>query len=389
MDTDPTGGTAAPYTSDADLFEKIGADIPDTPEATPTPAEVEGTPPAKAAPETPAPSAEPERDAQGRFKKTEAAPAAPVPPQAETAAPTAPPAPAEAPAAPTAPDLSQFPAYEYRAGTRTVPLPGAVRGSEGVLIPTASLPHLEQLLAAAHQAHAKESAWGRERLQLQAQTKAAQDEKNEVLGRLAEIMSDPAKFDAWAADTQGNWEKLLLQARLKIAEQERDSRSEQYDEVVTEQQVQALVPQLRTSVETTVQRLAADAEFKDLALDAAWQKEFGERLLQTHFDRLFSEATEADVAKGIAAQVGDTIFDPQPILDELRYQATFARKELARQKGLAEAAARNAATAQPAAAVPTAGAKPTGSPSAKPKPALHHGMTKNEVDQVVFSTIED
>jgi len=79
----------------------------------------------------------------------------------------------------------------------------------------------------------------------------------------------------------------------------------------------------------------------------------------------------------------DLVFSPEQ--EELvRTLRTFARKELARQKGLADAAARNAATATPAAAVPTAGAKPTGTPAATPKPALRHGMTAAEVDKVVF-----
>lgn len=383
--TTPVGGTASePFGGDADFFAKIGADIPDEPGAEPTPAGGEGAPPAAPA-ATPEPPASPEtqpRDDSGRFaSKPKDEPAAPAP--AEPVAPA--PSPTAAPAAPAlAPDLSQYPAYEYKAGTRSVPFTGAVRGSEGVLFPNDALPRLEQALAAAAQAHDQQSAWGRERVALQAQIKAAEELKNEVLGKLADIMQDPAKFDAWAADTQGNWEKLVLQAQLKMATQERDSRSAQYDEVVTEQQVAALVPQLRSAVTTTVDHLATHPEFKDLNLDPAWRAEFIQRVLDTRFDAVFYEADEAAVARGIATQVGETIFNPQPILDELRYQAGFTRKELARTKALADAAARNAATAPAAAATPVTGGKPAQTPSGTPKPQLHPGMSKGDVDRIVF-----
>jgi len=379
---DPKG--AAAYQGDTAVFDEIGASLPDE-DTSPAPATVEG---AETAPETVAP--EPQaRDEHGRFAEKDAA----APPDAaasqEAAAatepPAAPPSPADQP--PAAPDLSEYPAYEYRVNGQNVPLAGAIRGSDGVLIRNESLPQLERLLAEAHQAHQARSQSGRQVAELRAQVKAAQDEKNTVLGKMAEIMADPAKFDAWAENTQGNWEKLVLEARLKIAEQERDSRANQYDEVVTEQQVQALIPQLHAATEGMVGQLAADPEFKDLGLDADWQREFKTRLMETHFDRLFTEGTAEDVAAGIVREVGDTVFHPDVIQAEMRYHAGFARKELARQKALADADARNRRTAPPAASVPTPGAKPLGSPAAKPKPALKDGMSREDVDKLVFETM--
>lgn len=397
--SDPIGGTTAPYTSDVDLFAKIGADIPD--EETPTPAGGEGAPeapvpaePAKA-PETPATPAEPAapavaRDDKGRFTKPTAEPAA-APPATEPAAP-APSAAAAAPAAtPAAPDLSQFPAYEYEAAGRKYPLAGAIRGSEGVLIRNEGLPQFEQLLATAQQVHARESAWGRERVGLQGQIKAATDEKNFVLGEMFKVLQLPdEEFYAWATDRRGEaWEKWDLQARLQIAERDRDERGEVLDEAAREREVQALIPQLHTAVERTVQQLAGTDEFKDLALDPAWQKEFKERLLETHFDRMFSEADEAAVTRGLARQVGETLFDPQPILAEMRYQAGVVRRELARNRALADAAARNAATAPTAVTPPVTGGKPAQVPAGTPKPRLHEGMSRAEVDKVVFGNIDE
>lgn len=381
--SDPTGGPA--YQGDAAVFDEIGASLPDE-DTSPAPATVEGATSTEA-PETAATPAQP-RDEHGRFSEKEAAApaaaAAPAPAEAATAPepPAAQPS-AEAQPAP-APDFSQYPAYEYRVNGRPIPFDGAVRGTDGVLFPNQSLPQLERLLAEAHQAHHSQSQMGREVAELRGQVKAAQDEKNMVLGRMAEIMSDPAKFDEWAENTQGNWEKLVLEARLKITEQERDSGRSQHEELVSEQEVQALIPQLHAATEDTVRQLAADPEFKDLALDAEWQRDFKARLLETHFDRLFTEATAEDVAAGIVREIGQPVFHPDTILAEMRYHAGFARRELTRQKGLADAAARNQRTAPATAAVPTPGAKAHGVPAAKPKPALKDGMSARDVDHVVF-----
>ena len=378
---DPIGGSG-PKTPD-EVFDEIGASFPD--EDTPTGAGVEGAPVTEA-PETPATSEAQPRDDQGRFaEKDVAAPEVAAAPEA--AATTEPTASVPSPEAVSGPDLSQYPVYEYRVAGQNVPFKGAIRGSDGVLISNEALPQLERMLAESHQAHSSQSQMGRQVAELRSQVQRANDEKNAVLTRLSEIMADPAKFDAWAADTQGNWEKLVLEARLKMAEQDRDSRASQYDEMATEQEVQALIPQLHSVTEDAVRRLAGEAEFKDLALDAEWQREFKARLLESQFDRLFTEATAEDVRAGIAQQIGQTVFHPEPILAEMRYHAAFARKELARNKALADAAERNRRTAQPAASVPTAGAKPTGTPVTKPKPALKPGMSKTDVDELVFGTM--
>ena len=380
--SDPTSG-AGPK-SPEEVFDEIGASIPDE-DTAPTLADVEGTT-EPVAPETPAAEAQP-RDEQGRFsEKGVAAPDAAATPVVAASPGTPAPTPS-AEAQPSAPDLSQYPTYEYRVAGQAIPFQGAIRGSDGVLIPNDALPQLERMLAEAHQAHHTQSQSGRREAELKRQVQAANEEKNTVLGRMAEIMADPAKFDAWAADTQRNWEKLVLEARLKMAEQDRDNRASQYEEVASEQEVQALIPQLHSAAEESVRQFASSAEFKDLALDAEWQRDFKARLLESQFDRLFTEATADDVRSGIAQQIGQTVFHPEPILAEIRYQAAFARRELTRQKALAEAAQRNQARLPAPALVPTAGAKPTGSPVSKPKPALKPGMSRDDVDKLVFETM--
>lgn len=371
--------------SPEEIFADIDASIPEDDVA----ASTEGTAPEQTpevTPEVPAEVAEGQpRDDAGRFTKPEAAP--------EVAAPAA----IEAPQAPvpsaestvSAPDLSQYPAYEYRVAGQAVPFKGAVRGSDGVLFTNDSIPALEAQLAKAHQAHERLTHMGRQLADRDRQLKSKDEEKGMVLGKLAEIMSDPDKFDAWALDTQGNWEKLLLEARLKMTEQERDERVSQYESVTSEQEVQALIPQLHSATEEAIKHLVGELEFKDLALDAVWQKEFKDGLFQTHFDLLFTEASEQDIAQGVAEQVGQTVFHPEPILAEMRRLASFARAQVTRNKALADAQARNQQRTAQTTSVPVAGAKPQGAPSSKPKPALKSGMSREEVDRLVFETMMD
>lgn len=384
--SDPTGGSKSP----SEVFDDIGASIPDEP--TPAASTEGATPVTEVAPEVPAAPETPDvpgqpRDDQGRFApKPEAAPDVAAP-QAATTAPQAPVPSAEVPA--SAPvDLSQYPVFEYRVAGQSTPFKGAIRGSDGVLFPKETVPALEARLAEAHQAHQRVSQMGRQLAESEARGKAHEAEKNHVLGALADIMADPNKFDAWALDTQGNWEKLLLQAQLKVERETGERYRTQHEEAATEQEVQALIPQLHSAAAETIRTLAGDPEFQDLAFDPAWQQDFQDGLLKTHFDRLFTEATEHEVAQGIAQQVGQTIYHPEVIQGEMRRMAGFARQQVARNKALAEAQTRNARVTAPAPTLPTAGAKPTGSPQGKVKPGLKPGMSAEEANRLVFDNIE-
>jgi len=318
--------------------------------------------PASAGTDTPAPDAatptQPDtgRNEKGQFtKRAEPSEALPqeATPDEQSETPPAEEVPTESTEAATEEAEVTYPEFTYRAAGREFNIPGSAVGEDGAYIPTAALPAITRLLAEGQ--HAKEGSREFAR-QLQTARSQGQQELQYARSLLASLNSlrqeGPDAIADWFADLDRNWPLMEANAKLSLLEQQRETERTQHSQVEQDRQAEALVPRLQGVLETTLAEYATRPEMAGVDT-----KRLYERLSGRLFDQVFEEATDDDVAQGIASHVGQVIVNYGVIEDEMKYEADIlrrARESAVKTQKVTQQNANRTANANPP---PTVGAK--------------------------------
>ena len=348
VETTPT----APEAPDAELVEFLGGGISTA---------------SSPAPKAPAPAAQPPasddaqpRDATGKFTTTET-PAAPS--EAAPAEPTeAPPEPV--PAKP----------FSYRAyGAEHSPFTGALEAPDGKIeFPPEAAQRLRQALAEGHNAESRrrtaERDHGAKLVSARSANVMLTRRAETTLQRLAELRRNPDALQGWFQDLDRNWQILEAEVERDTLAAELQAQREAAQEQQMQQQVEALRPQMRATLEREVgQMIQAEADLSGLN-----PTEAAERLWGAFFDRVFQEAQQDD--PNGQYRKGEILIDYDAIRAELQYEAKLRGK---------------AAPAAPKAEPPKAPAKPVAPPpvvaskgaGARPAPKVPQFKTTKDADE--------
>jgi len=316
------------------------------------PADVASPETATPAPEADIPSPGKSRNEKGQFVKAEPTEAPPLEatPGDE---PDAPPAEVAPETPPDAVVEATHPEFTYRSAGREFNIPGSAVGEDGAFIPTPALPAITRLLAEGQ--HAREAS--REyAAKLQEARVEGQKELQYARSLLASLnqlrQQGPDAIANWFDELDRNWPLMEAQAKLSLIEKEREAEKAQLSDAQREREAEALVPQLRNVLTEKLAEHAKRPEYKGVDT-----KRLFERLSGRLFDQVFEEATEDDVAQGIARQVGQVIVNWGVIEDEVKYEADILRRTRESANLTKEVVKANAAKVAEPNAPPTVGAK--------------------------------
>jgi len=251
-------------------------DIPDEDAESQEPSGQEGQAPAQPAAQPGSPSPTQPADAQ-----------VPAVPPAETSAEPG------TPAAPTP--------FTFRASNQDFELVGATVDEHGLHVPTDALEDLRLLLAegAEHRGN-----WRQQEAQWQqriadAENRAVAKEAdvakregiaNAMLASLDNLRrAGPEKVAEWLDNLDRNWDVMQLRAENELLKRAAESGQAIVGEQAVAQQAEALVPQLETTLQGYVSRLAQDPAYQGLDVQAIYQRLLDPAIL----DRVFFEADDA------------------------------------------------------------------------------------------------
>jgi hypothetical protein len=302
------------------------------------------------------PPTQDEPDASPASTETSAVAGAEVPAEGATA---------ETPAAPVAwqPPPGGSPFQFTVDGTPITP-DGALQYPEGVWIPTEVWDRQirPNYLANRQTWRAKEADYQRQIRQGQEVQSEKAARADALLAKVAEIdKGGPEAWAAWLDEFHQNRPILEAQIRAQLAESRAQAFEAAEQERRAEAEAEALVPQLRQHLDSTLKTYLARDEFKVLASEA-------ERLLgalwEDHAARLFFEADRDYPEYGLAR--GQPAFRYDEFQRLLEREAAVARQWSEKVKAVEAAAKRNAAAVSPAKPVSSvkSAPAPTASPSA-------------------------
>ena len=265
-------------------------------------------------------------------------------------------------------DLSGYPPFTYTANGREYAIEGSAVGEDGILIPTAQVPHLTRVLAEAHQNRDFGRELGRVKADALREGQALKDEFFGKLRQLKEIATDPEKLAAWSEDIERNWALLEAQAKLDIANREKTELQQQRQTAEREAAHRELVPKCHQVLTDQVSTFMADKAVSGLftAEDAAALK----GRLETFFSQIFTED-----------EGGEVMVDLDLIRRELVHEAEWRRRVQSAASERQRVAAANAATKTPSPAPPTVGARTTTTPTA---PAPKTYQTARDADEDIW-----
>lgn len=355
--------------SDTDFGEILnewdGSEVEDTSTATSTAEREAPAPEPSAAPSedagTPDESSGRSRDEHGRFTAkakddAETAPPAPAPVTAETQAP--------------APDSQPDKPFTYRAMGQELPIEGAVLRHDGSLVvPPASLPAVQDLLARGQQF----ATQGRQQiaeltnkvkhLEEQATQPTLNERRYEAAYKLlAQILDDDATLAAIAVDPE---RKALYLDRLnnvveRVAIDHERSQRDRTSKVDESAQRESLETTAVTQSLGQIVGMHAELTAEDKEHLGEWVKENRAALIR--------EATQED-AQQWGVQVGERVVDNTRIMRHAQYIANLRKQAIANATKVQDAARFNRAQQPNRPAQPRAtSSAPAPAPSGKPAP---------------------
>jgi hypothetical protein len=301
------------------------------------------------------PAAEPTqpRDAEGRFteKPPTEEPEAPV--EGEPAPEETPAEPAELPTAePVEEELPDEP-FAYRADNQDFSVPGSAVGEDGVFIPAAEVPQVQQLLSAGKAAFGSvrqrlSDAAQREQVAMDRAT-AAEAQAQQILAHF-ETLIEKGQVQAWLENVQQNWPILKAEAKAKAVELQNQSTAKRLQEYEAREQQTRLQPLIEQTLQQSVWTQGRELGLDDRTIQAVF-----ERLkAPEQRDLLVVSAPFDDPSGGF--RKGESVMNHSLVRGALEL-AGINRQPPAQQQKIAAAVKANTAAAKPAKIPPTVGGK--------------------------------
>lgn len=263
-------------------FDAIGDEVPEPVEA---PAEEES-----AAPELEETEDGPPRDDKGRFAKADQPETAPEAISSESLV---------EPTAEGEPEEVSHPTFRYRADGQEHELPGSAVGTGGVFFPSEQVPEITRLL---QEGHAHRGSFQRllndKARQIQdaaSERDSAIAERDEIKGKIEELIKDEVAFERFIADQRGNWEitkaRAESAAHQKMLENERSKR-EEYE---MERQEQQLRPVMHQRLDLALETVGKSLGLPENVLAMARKRMSSEHYLE----QLFPKAQQDDLVNNV------------------------------------------------------------------------------------------
>ena len=217
------------------------------------------------------------RDETGRFAPKPSPEASPV---------TEPSPGGEPPVEPAAPSP-----FAYKGDGQDVQIPGSESGPEGVFIPAAEVPHIQQLLAEGHawagsaqkyfhENSTRQQATERRAKAAEEQVQAVEAQLTQVLGHFEQLVEASKDYPLdrilespmaqWLLDVRGGWGVLKAEAKTTRIEREHQAARERLQEIESREQEAQLRPKMDATLSDHILALGGQAGLDRDAMEAIY-----------------------------------------------------------------------------------------------------------------------